>query len=64
MQLSGVRPRVCLSRSYAAAAHLLLWARRAGDNDRLLHNQRAGGQQQPRRSTALCSKCELCHVVC
>jgi len=38
-------------------AGLLLWVRRSGDIDRLLHGQRAGAQQQPRRSTARSSKC-------
>jgi len=34
MQLSGVRPSVCPVRPpYAAAAGLLLWARRLGDID-------------------------------
>ena len=34
-----------------------------GDIDRLLHGWRAGGQQQPRRSTACSGKCGQCHVV-
>ena len=65
MQLSGVRPSVCLSvcpirPPHAAAAGLLLWARRLGDIDRLLHGRRSaaaapqhGAQQQMR----------VCHVV-
>ena len=44
---------------HAAAAGLLLWARRAGDVDRCM----AGGQQQARRSTAHSGKCGQCHVV-
>jgi len=49
MQLSGVRPSVrpsvrlsvCPIRpSHTAAAGLLLWARRPGDIDRLLHGRR------------------------
>jgi len=40
------------------AAGLLLWARRPGNIDRLLHDWRAGDQQQPHRSTARSSKCE------
>ena len=53
MQLSGVRPFVRLS--HPAAAGLLLWARRPGDIDRLLHGRRTaaatlqhGAQQQMR----------------
>jgi len=59
MHLSGVCPSVRLSvstRAYSsksAAAGLLLWARRAGDIDRLLHS---------RRSAAAASECEQCHV--
>jgi len=45
MKLSGVCLSVCLSvrpSNYtAAAASLLLWARRAGDIDRLLHSRRS-----------------------
>jgi len=41
MQLTGVRPSVCLSVPYATAAGLLLWARRPGDIDRLLQLPRA-----------------------
>ena len=42
MHLSDVRPSVCPIRSpHAAAAGLLLWARRAGDIDRLLQQRRA-----------------------
>ena len=44
---------------HAAAAGLLLWARRAGDVDRCM----AGGQQQARRSTAHSGKCGQYHVV-
>ena len=75
MKMSGVRPSdrlsVCLSLSvypiirppHAAAACLLLWVREAGYIDRSLHGRRAGGQQQPRRSTARSSNCGQCHVV-
>ena len=62
----SVRLCVCPSVSWpphAAAAGLLLWARRPGDIDRLLHGRRAGGQQQPRRSTAHSSECGQYHVV-
>jgi len=67
MHLSGVRPSVCLSvrppvRPFVRFFHpaaarrccgdLLLWARQPADIERLLHDRRAGGQQQPRRSTA------------
>jgi len=56
MKLPGVRPSVCPSSHHAAAAAgLLLWARRAGDIDRLLHGWRSaavapqhGAQQQMR----------------
>jgi len=42
MQLSGVRPSVCpICQLHAAAVGLLLWARKPGDIDRLLHG--AGG---------------------
>jgi len=60
MHLS-VRLSVCLSvcsirpAQRAAAAGLLLWARRPGDIDRLLHGWWAGGQQQPRRGSATLS---------
>ena len=47
----------------AAAAGLLMWVRWLEDIDRLLHGQWAGGQQQPRRSTARNSKCGQRHVV-
>jgi len=47
MKLSGVR----LSVRPIIAAGLLLWARRPGDVDRLLHGRR------------LSRKCEQCHVV-
>ena len=62
------RPSVSLSvcpirLPHAAAAGLLLWARRPGDIDRLLHGRRAGGQQQPRRNTTRSGKCGQCHVV-
>jgi len=41
MQMAGVRPSVCLSHpAAAAAAGLLLWARRPEDIDRLLHGRR------------------------
>jgi len=44
MKLFGVHLFVCLSfplfARQAAAAGLLLWARRAGDIDRLLHGRR------------------------
>jgi len=68
MQLSvvrpSVRPSVCPIRPpQAAAASLLLWARRPRDIDRLLHGRWAGGQQQARRSTARSSKWGQCHVV-
>ena len=53
MQPLGVRPSVRLS--HPAAAGLLLWARRPGDIDRLLHGRRTaaatlqhGAQQQMR----------------
>ena len=50
MQLSGVRLSVCpISLPHAAAAGLLLRARRAGDIDRLLQQRQA--------------KCGQCHVV-
>jgi len=41
MKLSGVCPSVCpiIRPAHAAAAGLLLWARRARDIDRLLHGQ-------------------------
>jgi len=39
--------------SHTVAAGLLLWNRRAGDIDRLLHGGQAGGQQQPRRSSGV-----------
>ena len=60
MQLSGVRLSVCLSvcpirPPHAAAAGLLLWARRPEDLDRLLHGRRSaaaapqhGGKQHMR----------------
>jgi len=52
----SVRPSVNLSVSHtrpqhAAAAGLLLWARRAKDIDRLLHSRRAAGE------------CGQCHIV-
>jgi len=52
----SVRPSVRLSVRFIRPLHappagLLLWARRPGDIDRLLHGRRAGGQQQLRRST-------------
>ena len=53
MQLSVVCPSVRMSvrlphlaAAHAAAAGWLLWARQPGDIDRLLHERRAGGQQQ------------------
>jgi len=46
---TSVRPSVCPIRPPG----LLLWARRAGDIDRLLHGRLVGGQQQPRRSSDL-----------
>jgi len=55
MQLPCVRPSVrlsvCPSHPAAAAAGLLLWARLAGDTDRLLHGRRAAGE------------CGQCHVI-
>jgi len=64
MQLSAVRLSVCPIRPpHAAGTGLLTWARRPGVVDRLLHGHPAGGQQQPRRSTARSSKCGQCHVV-
>ena len=54
-------PSVCLSfpsGRLKPAAGLLLWARRPGNIDRLLHDWRAGDQQQPHHSTARSSKCE------
>jgi len=48
---------------HTAAVGLLLWAQRPGDIYRLLHGWRAGGQQQPRRSTVRSSTCGHCHVV-
>jgi len=46
----SVRPSVCLSYSpvQQSAAGLLLWARRVGDIDRLLHGRRrsSGGQMR------------------
>ena len=68
MQLSDVRPHICPSVASGRRTPLLrvcclLWVRRLGDTDRLLHGRRAGGQQQPRRSTARSSKCGECHVV-
>jgi len=60
----SVCPPVSLSNPpHAADAGLLLWARLTGDIDRLLHGRWAGGQQQPRRSTARSSKRGQCHVV-
>jgi len=56
--LLNVRPSVRWP-LHAAAAGSLLWARTAGDIDRLL----TGARQQPRRSTARISKCGQCHVV-
>jgi len=52
-KLSGIRlsVRPIIGRPHAAAAGLLLWARRPGDVDRLLHDRR------------LSRKCEQCHVV-
>ena len=52
----SVRPSVRLSVRFIRPLHappagLLLWARRPGDIDRLLHGRRAGGQQQLRRGT-------------
>jgi len=48
---------------HASAAGLLLCALGGARHiDRLLHGWRAGAQQQRRRSTALSSKCEQCHV--
>ena len=57
----SVCPFVRLSHSPGAlrCSGLLLWARKAEDIDRLL----PGAQQQPRRSTARCSKCGQRHVV-
>ena len=51
--MSSVRLSVCpiVRPPHSAAAGLLLWARRAGDSDRLLHGR------------AHSSKCEQCHVV-
>ena len=48
----GVRPSVCpiIRPPHATAAGLLLWARWAGDIDRLLHG---------RRSAATASKCHV-----
>ena len=66
MKLPSVRPSVCpfdclsvcpsvcliVRPPHAAAAGLLLWARRPGDSDRLLHQRR---QQQIRAV----SRCQL-----
>ena len=56
----SVRPLVCLSRHLTSAPGLLLSAVRTGD----IHQQRQapGARHQRRRSTALSSKCEQCHV--
>ena len=58
----SVRLPVCLSvrpimrPSHAAATGLLLWARRAGDIDHLLHNRRsaAAAPQQQMRAVPRC----------
>ena len=58
MKLSGVRLSVCPSirpiiRSpHAAAAGLLLWARRPGDIDRLLHDRRSAANASSVTSSA------------
>jgi len=59
----STRPSVPSARQHAAAAGLLLWARRPGNIDLVLHGRRVGVQQQPRRSTARSSKCGQCHAV-
>ena len=57
---------VCLSQLSGAAASavgLLLWARRAGDIDRLMHGRcPVATAQHAHCSTALSSECEQCHV--
>jgi len=57
----SVRPSVCPIRPpHADAAGLLLWARRPGDIDRLLHSRRSAaaapqhGTQQQMRAVARC----------
>jgi len=56
----SVRPSVCPIRPpHDAAAGLLLWARRPGDIDRLLHGQPAGGHQQPRGGMRAVPHCQL-----
>jgi len=54
VKLLVVRPSVCLFVApHDAAAGLLLWARRAGDIDRLLHGRRstAAASQQRRANS-------------
>jgi len=58
MQLSGVRPSVrlpacCIRPPHAAAAGLLLWARRPGGIDRLLHGRRATAVSSSRAAARL-----------
>ena len=60
MKRYGVCPSACLIRPLQQrAAGLLLWARWAGDIDRLQHG---GAAAALGRSTARCSKCGQCHV--
>ena len=62
MQLTGVRPSVCLIRPpHAAAAGLLLWARRAGDVEWMLHGRRSAAAALQQRRAAV--GCGQCHVV-
>jgi len=50
---------VCLSRlAPRRAAGLLLWARRPGDIDRLLHGRRSAAAAAPQQTS-----CSECHVV-
>ena len=51
----------CLSVPLPTAAGLLLWARRIGDIDRLLHDRRSAAAARG-RSTAHSSKCGQCCV--
>jgi len=41
----GLSARLSVRPPHAAAANLLLWAQQPEDNDRLLHDRQAGGQQ-------------------
>jgi len=64
MQLSGVRPSVCLSvPSDRRTLQLRVCCCGPGGQEISIDCCTAGGQQQRRRSTARSSKCGQCHVV-